>query len=540
MTSSLLQIQIEALTARLPKAPLLFAAGHSSKSSSGDVATSAEQHDSKASMDERTRKLGIATPVLIGGLYMLQNSKVLGPDFFATRFAAEGDFHWKWQVDWPAQSLGRWWLMFIILAVLYSMHLSIATPQPACTRTWSDVWIQFLIFVGDMILIPYYALCPDVQCDLTFNAALERNQRLMARCPTLKKYPMTCWLRNTWLSISLPSFKELARWNFCRKRYLSQVRREMLPSVSVKGGQVAIDWYVEGDSLPDDAPILFVGATMMGDGRSEPNTDFAKLFSEQGWRCCTFVKRGCGLFDPVSFAEGDWSPTDIVSFDEVTAGLELVRRRYPGAFLALAGLSAGGTWVRRYCAYSGKSNVANVAMSLDAGWDVWTTIQHVDEYATFVGKVLGSAMAAPFLKKAATPAERPAWLDMARFTTAQQESWGAIKDVLHRASTGARTVGEWMANNSDKTAGLNQESSVPLLLVASLQDGCIENFYWKSVDPIEELPAKCPNTFVCITAVGGHVYRPSGHLVQENWAAKAALEFFNAVRHEADCTTGTR
>jgi len=85
-------------------------------------------------------------------------------------------------------------------------------------------------------------LFPEVKCDVFFDASSERNRRLIAAVPSLGRYQITFWLRNTWLNAMWPTFKELWRWNFDRTGYLADVRRQIVPLSS--GGQVALDWYI--------------------------------------------------------------------------------------------------------------------------------------------------------------------------------------------------------------------------------------------------------------------------------------------------------
>lgn len=546
----------EALSERLPKGFLNCnqdsSASKDDKSKKGDSASK----DDKSNRDQDVRaKRFIATPILVGIMYMLSNSQSsttglqgptgrkesmdplgpmgslssMGADFFSDRF---GDSH---ALEWPARVRAS--VFFALVAISYAIHLSLAVPQPCSTKTWKDVWVQLLLFLGDMILLPYYALFPDVKCDIAYDSSSERNRRVIAAAPTLQRYRITFWLRNSWLNMMLPGFKEGLRWKFDRERYLSIVRREIVPLS--QGGQVALDWYTAGDALPATAPVLFLGSTLMGDGRSEPTADIAKRFSAKGWRCVCFVKRGCGYFDMLPLTQDDWMPTCPSSFHEVKTGLEMVRKMYPQSFLALAGLSAGASWIRQYCAWSGAKNVADAAFSLDGGFKWLETVKHVDANTSFVGKVLGTAQARPLLLKAEAQPPPP-WLDIQRLAAAQQISWSEVLDTVNKPSVGARSVEDWFANNADFCNDLPQRSAIPLLIVCSYADGCCPDFYWTEFDPVKELPSKCPNTFVCINACGAHCFRASGLLGNGNWGADVALEFFDAVRdessHDADQT----
>jgi len=382
-----------------------------------------------------------------------------------------------------------------------------------------------MMLFGDMILLPYYALYPDVESDLFFDATSKRNRCLLAATPALQSYRMTFWLRNVWLSLGTITLRELFRWQFDHEGYLSMCRRQVLPLAD--GGQIALDWYVGGDTLPKTAPLLFIAPTLMGDGRSEPTKDLAEKFVAKGWRVCCCVKRGGGYLEPLPMT--DWTPPCPLSFDDIVHGLKVARESFPDSYLAIAGLSAGGNWVRRYCAASGADNLADVAMALDAGWNWQETVTCVDADCPWIGIAMGTAMAQPLLR-AAAKSQPPAWLDTKRLTAAQQESWMTVMDVAHRASTGLSLADSWGAHcDRSDLDKLPRRSAVPLLVLASYGDACCPDYYIRDVDKMQDLPLECPNTIVCISSVGAHCSRPTGVFGTGNWIADASLQFFNAV-----------
>merc|ERR1719387_2622382 len=123
-----------------------------------------------------------------------------------------------------------------------------------------------------------------------------------------------------------------------------EVRREL---VNIKdGGICALDWFTAGDSLPDDAPVCFFAPTLNGGGRERTTMNIAQEL--RGWRCVCFVNRGGGISDPLPLP--DWTPPHLIDYELTLYGLQVVRKRFPNSFLAIAGNSTGCFWVRRYCA----------------------------------------------------------------------------------------------------------------------------------------------------------------------------------------------
>lgn len=291
-----------------------------------------------------------------------------------------------------------------------------------------------------------------------------------------------------------------------------------------------MDWYVSGDSLPDTAPVLFLAPTLMGDGRTEATRGFADLFASRGWRCVCFVKRGGGYFDMLPLT--DWTPPDPTGLDEIALGLRLVRGRHPGCFLAVAGLSAGGTWVRRYCAAAGAASLADAAFCLDGPWEWGLGIPCADSAATVVCKALGTCVARPLLTRAAAGHTPPAWLNLERLAAARSESWMAVMEAAHLPWSGLPTLQHYFREHCDRGVELPKCSAVPLLIMGSEGDGCCPGHFWTTLDRLEEIPSQCPNSVVCVSSVGAHVCRPSGLLGLHSWAADVALEFLSAARAE--------
>jgi len=267
-----------------------------------------------------------------------------------------------------------------------------------------------------------------------------------------------------------------------------------------------------------------------------PTRDFAENFIAKGWRVCCFVKRGGGYLAPLPLS--DWTPTDLTSFDDILLGLQKVRETYSKNFIGIAGLSAGGAWVRRYCSVAAAGMVeslADAAVCLDGGYAWWETIQRVDKNNPMIGKVMGAAMAQPLLRRAAeNPEQVPEWLDVQGLEKAQLKSWSAVMEIAHKKKTDAPTLMDYFHTHCDSEAHMKlpQRSSVPCLILASYADGCCPRDYWTNLDKVQEIPSNCPNTIVCLQSSGAHCCRPTGFLGQGNWAADAATEFFTAVQSD--------
>jgi predicted alpha/beta-fold hydrolase len=93
------------------------------------------------------------------------------------------------------------------------------------------------------------------------------------------------WLRNAHAQTMYPSFP----WAW-RSRPL--LRRETLELPD--GDVTAVDWVVEGDSLPDAAPLLVILHGLEGSAESSYARMLMEAVLERGWRSCVLHFRDCG------------------------------------------------------------------------------------------------------------------------------------------------------------------------------------------------------------------------------------------------------
>eukprot|EP00403_Amphidinium_massartii_P032964 CAMPEP_0178440348 /NCGR_PEP_ID=MMETSP0689_2-20121128/36732_1 /TAXON_ID=160604 /ORGANISM="Amphidinium massartii, Strain CS-259" /LENGTH=407 /DNA_ID=CAMNT_0020063119 /DNA_START=131 /DNA_END=1351 /DNA_ORIENTATION=- len=405
------------------------------------------------------------------------------------------------------------WLAVVALSSPLLLHLwqqscYQASPRSARTASFFDILRQVFYIALDSFLVPLYFLFPWTRCDVHIDQTNERCLRIMAQVPALKGYPATCWLRNSWISFFwFNGVCELIFPWLRPEQHQARVKREVLKNED--GSVTALDWYAAGLSLPDDAPIFFMAPTLMGDGLIEASLRLAEPLGKAGWRCVCFVKRGGGFLSPLPLH--NWEPTDFMSYDDTLEGLRVVRERYPSAFLGIGGLSAGGGWVRRYCA-AGEPRYADAAFSMDGGWSWKDSITAVDEANPIIAKVLGGASAQALFRKAwnCSPEEVPKWLDLTKLSRAVGKSWSSVLEAAHVPHSKLPDLDSYYAAVPDKSANMPQVSSVPLLLLGSWRDGACPEDYWLKTDPLAGLPKLCPNIFVCINHVGPHVYRPTG------------------------------
>jgi len=224
----------------------------------------------------------------------------------------------------------------------------------------------------------------------------------------------------------------------------------------------------------------------------------------------------------------------MLSLQDTEQGLRIVRQRHQNCFLAVAGWSAGGGWVRRYCSFSGTANLADAAFCLDGGYGWEFTVRTVDQHNPAIAKIMGTSLAKPLLEKASRcPDQVPKWLDVPRLRDAQRESWAAVMKAAHAAHGGFSDLDDYFKAVPDKTMLLKQDSHVPLLIMGSSSEGAAPHSYWTELDPIARLPESCPNIFVCMQWLGPHIHRPSGLFGTGNWAAELCLQFFEAIRCES-------
>ncbi len=94
-----------------------------------------------------------------------------------------------------------------------------------------------------------------------------------------------CWLRNRHAQTIYPSLP----WAW---RSYPELRRETLELPD--GDVTAVDWIVDGDSLPDAAPLLVILHGLEGSADSSYARMLMDSALDRGWRSCVLHFRDCG------------------------------------------------------------------------------------------------------------------------------------------------------------------------------------------------------------------------------------------------------
>ncbi|MCH7831010.1 MAG: hydrolase [Proteobacteria bacterium] len=161
------------------------------------------------------------------------------------------------------------------------------------------------------------------------------------------------WLRNAHAQTMLPGMP----WSWPSK---PAMRRETLELPD--GDATAVDWLVDGDSLPDTAPLLIILHGLEGSAGSSYARMLMESALEHGWRSCVLHFRDCGDYRnrlPRRYHAGETN--DLRYF--------LNELQISGPLLAV-GYSLGGNVLLKYLGESGKDTPLRAATAVCAPLDL--------------------------------------------------------------------------------------------------------------------------------------------------------------------------
>ena len=171
------------------------------------------------------------------------------------------------------------------------------------------------------------------------------------------KFRPAWWLRHRHLQTILPSMP----WA-CR--YYPTLRRE---SLELPDGDVtAVDWVVDGDDLPQSAPMLVILHGLESSAESSYARMIMRAATQRGWRCCVLHFRDCGDYRnrlPRRYHAGETN--DIRYFLDT-----LVADGNHGPIVA-AGYSLGGNVLLKYLGEVGESSPLSGAVAVCVPLDLY-------------------------------------------------------------------------------------------------------------------------------------------------------------------------
>lgn len=262
-------------------------------------------------------------------------------------------------------------------------------PRPPEHATWAQVFRTILQIIGDIMLIPLYGVLP-AEAPILGYQPTPQNDKILARCPSLKSFKQTPWLRNPYLSFGALMAGDLGDAVLFKKF----IRREVLEAPD--GGIVAMDWWEE-DGLGagiESKGVLLVGSTFVGDALGVVTRGICRHFAARGWRCVVMVRRGCGLIMP-NLQKASQNPNHpptapwcFTGLADLKLAIDHVERCCPGLPICGIGLSTGAWQFRQYIVHSGESSKLAGAVLLDSGSDWADCIFSLDRRCPLLSKAL--------------------------------------------------------------------------------------------------------------------------------------------------------
>eukprot|EP00494_Astrolonche_serrata_P028153 UN28418 len=153
------------------------------------------------------------------------------------------------------------------------------------------------------------------------------------------------------------------------------------------GGRCRLSWLEQKDKK---APILFVFTTLSGDECFPTANYMCQHFHKQGWRTCTFTKRGCGLNNPNYLGSAKiWS---LGLYKDSVYVLKQIKKKFPDALIYGTGFSTGGIQLQKYMAEAGEDSLIEGGVSYDAGMDWYQCATSLDRRLPFVANSLAMAI----------------------------------------------------------------------------------------------------------------------------------------------------
>jgi len=176
------------------------------------------------------------------------------------------------------------------------------------------------------------------------------------------------WLKNPHAQTMFPSLP----WAWPSR---PKLRRETLELPD--GDVTAVDWLVEGDSLPDAAPLLIILHGLEGSAESSYARMLMESVLDRGWRSCVLHFRDCGDYRnrlPRRYHAGETN--DLRHFlNQVQSGREVSGN--PGPLLAV-GYSLGGNVLLKYLGESESETPLDAAVGVCVPLDLHICSEALD------------------------------------------------------------------------------------------------------------------------------------------------------------------
>jgi len=352
-----------------------------------------------------------------------------------------------------------------------------------------------------------------VECQLYWCDKDERMKRVLKRAektmgPGLA-YSPAWWLSYGWMNLG---------WFMVKSKLLSRgARLQRQEMTAPDGALLSIDWTDDDATraLPADAPIMIVLHTVTGSGRE--SWHFTREMGRMGWRSCVFNRVGNGmpLKTPRFNVMGE--------VDDTKLQVAAVQAKYPNAFLAMAGLSAGSGHLVNYLGKESVRSPVGAGLSLCPAYDIEKAFVSLADRFPVVNRVIVRAMKAAWLEgnEDVLKQRDPEALKACQNAKTMFEIFGAATPF-----SGFKDFSSYCEVNNPMNFYMN--IACPTLLLNALDDPvCLpENI------PMELAPTT-PNCSLLVTKTGSHIAYSDGGFGQGQWMARLAVAFADAARAEA-------
>ncbi|KAJ3241709.1 hypothetical protein HDU81_011033 [Chytriomyces hyalinus] len=300
------------------------------------------------------------------------------------------------------------------------------------------------------------------------------------------------------------------------------------------GGLVAIDWDVESDRLPANAPILIVLHGLGGGSRDKYIVDFVPHASKLGFKAAALNSRGCGglAVKTPQLYSGSYT-------DDLRAMIDFIHKTHPDSPLIGIGFSLGANIMLKCVGEDGPHTKLMACISVANPFDLHLGITLL--HSTWVGRELYSrALAAslisffklhmPVFAGTEDPLARLHSINLSDVLNAKYLN--EFDDAATRRMFKFRTVSEYYRMAS--SAQYLPDVCIPTLLLSDLDDPVAMSKSIPVADVIEN-----PNVILATTRRGGHIGWYEGFWNLKRWYPKPILEFCSAVINDYQAPTPT-
>lgn len=321
-------------------------------------------------------------------------------------------------------------------------------------------------------------------------------------------YIPTPWAAWTWTNTALLVFK-----GFLDKKFPSEFSRDTITLAD--GGTVSVDWPIEAENLPDDAPLVILLHTITGS--SQDTSHYTRAATRRGWRSCVFNRRGHGrmsLTTPRFNIMGDADDTRVM--------VEHVSSKFPAtSFLGMVGISAGSGLLGTYLGQQGDKTPVQASCCLCPAYDLNTVWVNVKNYPSMDKFLLES------VKK--------------RFLSHNEELLKEAFPDSFEACQNARNIEEFMEAHypfagydslAEYLEDCNPKQWVPKIVRPILLVSADDDMICTKENIKEEMVTALPGALLIRTQRGSHIAFNEGLFGQGNYLSRISLDFLDAAREQ--------